>query len=133
VTERGRDCAIDPRLFRRPEWPVVIKTGKDAWATSPEFRSQVWAFLGGGGRSLAVGGLTATTCVREAVLSVLAACGTTGALLVARAPTRLALRPDAGGISRAERAFAAMSTAGALVISYWRAIRWSDTPTNPGG
>jgi nicotinamidase-related amidase len=126
-----RDCDLADGLAIKDSWVVAIKHRTDAW-TSPEFRAAIWRLIERGGKHLVVTGLTATTCVRESILSILSAIGqaTITVLLIrdligSRASSYSSVE---GEPSRVDQAYSVMATSGALVVPTWRCLRWRRCP-----
>jgi len=125
------DCELADGLAVQDSWVVATKHRTDAW-TSPEFRGAVWRFIERPGKHIVVAGLTATTCVRESILSILNAVGqaTITVLLIrdligSRASS---YRSVEGEPSRVDQAYSVMAAAGALAVPTWRCLRWCRCP-----
>jgi len=126
------DCDLADGLAVQNSWVVATKHRTDAW-TSPEFRRAVWRFIERPGKHIVVAGLTATTCVKGSILSILSAAGqaTITVLLIrdligSRASSyRSSVE---GEPSRVDQAYSVMAAAGALAVPTWRCLRWCRCP-----
>ena len=122
-----RDCDLADGLMIQDSWLVVIKHQTDAW-TSPEFRGAVWRLIEQRGKHIVVAGLTATTCVRDSIVSILSAIGSaTLAILLVRdlIGSRVSsYRSAEGQPSRVDQAYSLMAAAGAVAVPTWRCLRW---------
>lgn len=130
-TAGGPDCEIAEELVVQERWQVVTKHSTDAWA-SPEFREVVLRFLDRRGRHVVVVGLTATTCVRQSVLSILGAVDQGQVRIVllrdligARASSFV---PVGGEPSLIDRVYQEMTAKGAVCVESWKALRWRRPP-----
>jgi nicotinamidase-related amidase len=123
----GADCELVEEIVPREGWLRVTKRQTNAWET-PAFRNAVKNLTAQGRRTFVISGFVATTCVCETVVSMLSdlelcevAVLVVQDLIGARASS---YRPNAGGASRVDRAYRAMTSAGAAVISTAANLRW---------
>lgn len=129
-----RDCDLADGLAVKDSWVVATKHRTDAW-TSPKFRGAVWRLIERRGKHIVVAGLTATTCVRESILSILNAVGQgTIAVLLIRdliGSRASSYRSVEGEPSRVDQAYSVMAAAGAVAVPTWRCLRWRRCPSSP--
>jgi nicotinamidase-related amidase len=127
----SHDCDLAERLAIQDSWAVVTKHETDAW-TSPAFRGAVWRLIEQGGKHIIVAGLTATTCVRDSVRSILRAIEPT-ALTILLVRDLIGSRANSyhsaeGQPSRVYQAYSLMAAAGALAVPTWRCLSWRRSP-----
>jgi nicotinamidase-related amidase len=127
VPDVGADCEVVEEIVPRESWLRVTKCQINVWETLA-FRSAVNNLAAQGRRTFLITGFMATTCVCETVVSMLTALGRRKVTVLvvedmvgARARS---YRPDAGGTSRIHRAYLAMISAGAAMISSSASCRW---------
>lgn len=123
----GSDCDLSMGFTVRPGWTRVVKHEIDA-ASTPEFLATLEGWIRDGRSTLLVSGFTATTCVKETVLS-LSRCGliSPASIVVVQdlVGARLSHQRVAGAEpSGLEKAYRAMTGCGASILPSWRSIRW---------
>jgi nicotinamidase-related amidase len=123
----GPDCELSSGFTVRPGWTRVIKHEIDA-ASSHEFLETLEVWVRDGRTTLLVAGFTATTCVKQTVLSLLrwsrlrpASIVIVQDLVGARISHHQAEGTEPSSL---EKAYRAMASCGASILPSWRSIRW---------